>query len=312
MRKEAYIVWYFFSMCFGVWPCFGQFSYQYLDVLYDSAWTYKNLTLIPVRFKAGHGWGGGKVLSLQEAMLQKKVSIHELPADVGSDKGSVSITNRSRNTIMVKSGELIGGGKQDRIMRETTLIEPGQRKEIMTVFCIEKDRWDEKAGPFFYGGSGDIELRKAVDISKRQAAVWKEVDRQFTLKKTSSNTRSYLKLSKDSTRRDDYSIFFRKKYDESNGGFAGFIFITGNQIMGVELFSKADYTKTSFNAMLDSYIHSLPQGEHTPMVSALRQKTFMDNILSSKNTQLSLIRKQGAAHRYENELMHIVVYGIGF
>jgi hypothetical protein len=305
-------VWVFFCMGLYALPAYAQFSYQYLDVLYDSAWTYKNLQLIPVRFKTGRGEGAGRYLSLHEAMLQKKVSIRELPPRIGSDKGSVSITNRSRSTIIIKSGDMIGGGKQDRIMRQTTLIPPGQKKEIMTVFCIEKDRWDDKARPFFYGGSGDIELRKAIDISKRQAAVWKEIDRQYSLDNASSKTWSYLKLFSDSARQDAYAKFFRKKYDESNGGFAGFIFITGSQIMGVELFSKSDYTKTSFDAMLASYINSLENGEHPPMVSTGRQRAFMDNILASKDSQNRLIRKQGSSHRHEGELIHIVVYGMGF
>jgi hypothetical protein len=306
----------FFCFIFGAvalsFHSYGQFSYQYLEVLYDSAWTYKNLQLIPVRFKAGRGEGKGKYLSLQDAMLQKKVLIRELPAKIGSDKGSVSITNRSRSTIIVKSGDMIGGGKQDRIMRETTLIPPGQKKEIMTVFCIEKDRWDDKARPFFYGGSGDLELRKAIDISRRQAAVWKEIDRQYTLQNTTSKTWSYLQLFSDTARNKSYAQYFKKKYAESNGGFAGFLFITGNQLMGVELFSKPDYTDASFDAMLASYINSLEDGDHPPLVSPGRQRSFMDNVLASKDNQNRLIRKQGAAHKYEGSVIHIVVYGSGF
>ena len=52
----------------------AQFSFQYVEVLYDSAWTYKNLQLVPIRFKAGRGGGGtGRYISLNEAMLQKKL-----------------------------------------------------------------------------------------------------------------------------------------------------------------------------------------------------------------------------------------------
>jgi hypothetical protein len=283
-----------------------------VNVLYDSAWTYKNLQLIPIRFKAGRGEGKEKYLSLSDAMAQKKATIRELPSRVGTDKGSVSITNKSKRTIIVKSGDLIGGGKQDRIMAKTTLIPPGQKKEIVTVFCVEKDRWDDKPKSFYYGGSGDIELRKAIDISKSQAAVWKEIDKQYSMANTSSKTWSYLKLFSDSARKQEYAQYFKKRFDESNGGFAGFLFITGEQMMAVELFSKSDFTSASFHAMVASYINSVSDEDNPPRVSYTRQKTLLDNILTSRDAQSKLIRKQGASHRQDVELIHIVVYGTGF
>lgn len=298
-----------------VWsiPGKAQFSYQYLEVLYDSTWTYENMQMVPIRFKAGRGEGGkGSIISLSQAMLQNKARIRELPSKVGTDKGSVSITNRSKQTILIKSGEIIGGGKQDRIMRQTTLIPPGQKKEIVTVFCVEKDRWDDKPKPFFYGGSGDIELRKAIDVARSQASVWKEIDRQYSLGNKSSKTWSYLKLFTDSTRNIAYARYFKEKFEQSKGGFAGFLFITGGQIMGVELFSKAEYTTTSFDAMTASYINSVSSTPDPPLVSQGRQKQFLDNVLISREAQAKLIRKQGAAHKEENQLIHIVVYGTGF
>jgi hypothetical protein len=312
MQLRAIFIILFLSVMSGN-PGYAQFSYSYLDVLYDSAWTYQNLQMIPIRFKAGRGTGGKEsYISLSQAMLQNKARIKELPARIGTDKGSVSITNRSKQTIIIKSGEMIGGGKQDRILRQTTLIPPGQKKEIVTVFCIEKERWDDKPKSFFYGGSGDIELRKAIDVSRSQASVWKEIDRQYTMGNASSKTWSYLKLFNDSTRNLEYARYFKRRFEESKGGFAGFLFISGNHIMGVELFSKADYTTTSFDAMVASYINSVSSTPDPPLVSPGRQKTFLDNVLTSREAQAKLIRKQGAAHKQEGQLLHIVVYGTGF
>lgn len=309
--RSAFYLFIFCLVCSI--PGRAQFSYQYLEVLYDSTWTYENMQMVPIRFKAGRGEGGkGTIISLSQAMLQNKARLRELPSKIGTDKGSVSITNRSKQTILIKSGEIIGGGKQDRIMRETTLIHPGQKKEIVTVFCVEKDRWDDKPKPFFYGGAGDIELRKAIDVARSQASVWKEIDRQYSLGNKSSKTWSYLRLFTDSTRNIAYARYFKEKFEQSKGGFAGFLFITGGQIMGVELFSKAEYTTISFDAMTASYINSVSSTPDPPLVSHGRQKLFLDNVLISREAQAKLIRKQGAAHKEENQLIHIVVYGTGF
>ena len=309
-RLQVPLIFCLLLICGG--NAFSQFSYQTLEVLYDSAWTFRNLQLIPVRFKAGRGEGGGKYLSLGDAMLQKKAHVRELPAKVGSDKGSVSITNKSKRTIIVKSGDLIGGGKQDRIMAQTTLIPPGQRKEILTVFCVEKDRWDDKPKSFYYGGSGDMALRRAIDVNKSQAAVWKEIEKQYSMANATSKTWSYLKLYSDSARNKDYAAYFKQRMAQSNGGFAGFLFITGEQIMGVELFAKSDYTSTSFGSMVASYINSVSDVADPPRVSYGRQKAFLDNVLTSRDTQSKLARKQGAIHRQDGAVIHIMVYGNGF
>ncbi len=312
MQGRLHFYWVLIAIFFNCESAFSQFSYQYVEVLYDSAWTFKNFQLIPIRFKAGRGEGDGKYLSLADAMAQKKAIIRELPSKLGTDKGSVSITNKSKRTIIIKSGELIGGGKQDRIMAKTTLIPPGQKKEVVTVFCVEKDRWDDKPKSFYYGGSGDIELRKAIDVVRSQAAVWKEIEKQYSMANTSSKTWSYLKLFSDSARNQAYAQYFRQRFAESKGGFAGFLFIAGEQMMGVELFSKSDFTAISFEAMVASYINSISDADNPPMVSYGRQKTFLDNVLTSRDAQAKLIRKQGSSHSQDGTLIHIVVYGTGF
>lgn len=302
-----------FLSTLGASYAIGQFSYQYVEVLYDSTWTYKNLQLIPIRFKAARGTSGKEpTISLNEAMLMKKVHIKELPDKVGSYKGGVMITNKSKKSILIHSGDMIAGGKQDRILPKTLIIPPGEKKEVLTVFCIEKDRWDAKPRPFFYGGSGDWEIRKTFDIKKSQAAVWKEIERQYSLNEQSSKTWSYHQLYSDSARKNEYAKYFRERYDESNKGFAGFLFITGSEIMAVELFSKTDYTDASFDAMVDSYINSVSKESNPPMVTHARQKIFLDNVLSSKEMQGKLVRSQGSQHRYENLIIHLVIYGLGY
>jgi hypothetical protein len=48
------------------------------------------------------------------------------------------------------------------------------------------------------------------------------------------------------------------------------------------------------------------------MVSEGRQKTFLDNVLTTRETQAKLVRKQGASHKENNQIIHLVVYGTGF
>ncbi len=127
--------------------CIVQASAQFdfpLEVQYDSVWTYKNLKLIPVRFVAGPGKNNQppvkseNLLSLADAMKQKKVSVKELVTKEGSDRTVLVVKNFSKNNIVVNSGDVVTGGKQDRMISETTIIPPGRQKKYLNVYCVEK------------------------------------------------------------------------------------------------------------------------------------------------------------------------------
>src|SRR5687768_2325793 len=62
----------------------GQITYETVQVIYDSPWTYKNLQLIPVRFK-GPGTGkqlqlpaSARLMSLSQGVASGKVKIREM------------------------------------------------------------------------------------------------------------------------------------------------------------------------------------------------------------------------------------------
>src|SRR5678809_169769 len=72
----------------------AQLTYNELSVQYDSAWIYKKLQLIPVRFKgsgtgASHAgnkiFGDGKVISFSDALRSHKVVIKETSSGGGPD-----------------------------------------------------------------------------------------------------------------------------------------------------------------------------------------------------------------------------------
>jgi hypothetical protein len=171
-------------------PSISQLTYQELKVEYDSAWTFKNLQLIPIKFKpkSESGIGGvtetpkgeNRPISFSEAIAKKKVKVQEMQYEFGADVNWLQVTNNSRQPVLVQSGEMIGGGKQDRMIGETKMISPGTT-DYINVYCIEKRRWDKKPKDFKHRGVATSELRKVMDKSSRQADVWKEIDRDNLL-----------------------------------------------------------------------------------------------------------------------------------
>jgi hypothetical protein len=294
----------------------SQLTYETLRVVYDSAWTFKNLKLIPVRFKDPGGTRAvisskePGIITLSEAMQQKKVKVKEIKYQHGADVNTLEITNHSKQNILLSSGEMLSGGKQDRMLSETKIIPPGKGKNYVNVFCIEKGRWDKKPKSFSSNGRADVELRKVMDLNKRQSDIWKEIQRRYATVKRTSETWPYLKLYKELIKTDSsYLRFFMSKYNASDSAFAGFIAVTGTRIISCELFSSVELTRASFFSILLDFIQTAVANGEPPGMRDEDVGSFMDKLLISETSQKDFVAKHGKMYKFENRVIHIVVYG---
>lgn len=291
----------------------SQLTYNELMVQYDSAWTFKNLQLIPVRFKRPNGQpAAGKVnlplVTFAEALQKNKIKLQEMQYEKGADVNWLQVTNHSKQTVLVQSGEIVSGGKQDRMVGETKFIAPG-KTDFIHVYCIEKRRWDDKPKEFAAQGIANSELRKIMDVSGRQHEVWKEIDKQYTTNKKTSETFSYLQLYKDSLRADTaYIHYFMQKCQATDSAFAGFIFITADRIMSCELFASPELTSTLFSNLLASYIHSAITHGSAPNISYNKTKLFIDKVISDEASQKTYVSAHGKIHLQEGKIIHLVAY----
>lgn len=237
------------------------------------------------------------------------VKVKEIQAQKGSNINVLEITNKSKHQIMVNSGEMLSGGKQDRMIGETKMIATGREKQYLKVFCIEKGRWDNKSKPFKYRGRANAELRKTMDVTNRQAAIWKEIDKGYTLSKEKSETRPFLQLFKDSIRSDTgYLNFFMRKYRQSDSLFAGFVAVTGNSIVSSELYTTTDLTHASWPAILNGFIFSAITTGDKPVKPNEKIKEFLDKFLVSLQAQKAYIPTHGKFHKVNNKIIHITAY----
>ncbi|MFX9061750.1 DUF6569 family protein, partial [Acinetobacter baumannii] len=83
----------------------------------------------PVKFR-GDGWKMYRdnlpknAISLQEAVRSGKLSIKEMKVDKGSDVSVLVVKNKTGKNVLVNSGEILVGGKQDRVTAEASFITP--------------------------------------------------------------------------------------------------------------------------------------------------------------------------------------------
>jgi hypothetical protein len=294
--------------------CIAQLTYERLKVEYDSAWTFKNLQLIPVRFKGGHGIPlagtimNRRPLTISEALQKHKVKLQEMQYEKGADVNWLQLTNGSKQDVIIQSGEILGGGKQDRMVAETKIVPPGTT-DYVNVYCVEKRRWSRKPKQFKTAGVANSDLQKTMNTKGRQSEVWKEIDRQFEKSTTKSETFSYVELYSNTAQEDsDYIRYFTRRYSETDSNFAGFVFITDNKIMSMELFATAELTNLSFRNMLSSYVQTARLNGASPAVTLARLKTFLDKVLTSEPAQKIYVSSHGKLQISDGKVIHLVAY----
>lgn len=292
---------------------FAQLTYATLGIEYDSAWECNNLKLIPVKYKdASLGRTrvlDNEVIPFEQAFREGKVSVKEMTTPGGADVGMLEIKNHSKKNILIESGEMVGGGKQDRAFANTSIIPPDEKEVFLPVFCVEKGRWDDRLRSFRYEGPANISLRRQMNISKRQNKVWKEIDAELSQGGKDTKTSAYLELYRDTTNKDSVCMaFFRKKFAESDSLYAGFVAITGDHIINCEIFGSSDLCVTSFETMLKSYFRSVQDRNGTTNVSENEVKTFADKFLKNDDQQQKYLSDHGAIFTYDKKVIHLVAY----
>jgi len=130
-----------------------------------------NLTVFPLRPR--QATAAKELRTLDEAMRRKELAVAE--AGAGGAVNALAVENRGDEPVMLLAGELLLGGKQDRIIGRSLVLAPRSRT-LVPVFCVEHGRWSG-AGAFDSAGAmGHAALRRTA-LSAGQAEIWAEVAR---------------------------------------------------------------------------------------------------------------------------------------
>jgi hypothetical protein len=140
----------------------------------SSPYVYKNLTVFLIYGQdkiAGKRW-----LTLQEALVQRKVIVYET-----TEVNELAIRNVSSEEVYVQAGEIVKGGKQDRMLGVDLIVPPHSGKIPIAAFCVESGRWTRRGGEEagLFSSSADAvvsrDLKIAAKVANSQGEVWKNV-----------------------------------------------------------------------------------------------------------------------------------------
>jgi hypothetical protein len=120
--------------------------------------------------------GRERLLTLEEAMEQKKVVVYET-----SSVNELAIENLSGVTIYIQAGDIVKGGKQDRVFPIDFLLVPNSGRVPIGAFCVEHGRWSRRgreASDQFSASNRSVafkSLKMAVVAGRDQDQVWQQV-----------------------------------------------------------------------------------------------------------------------------------------
>lgn len=223
---------------------------------------HKNLSIFLVHGK--DEFDTRNLLTLDEAMEKKLVIVHET-----GNVNQLSIENTSTDkTIFVQAGDIVKGGRQDRVLSVDLFLQPRSGKVSIDAFCVESGRWQKRGSEdsMAFASSkymlSSKELKLAARQKREQGKVWEEVSKlQDKLAKNTgsavqdrkSATSLQLSLENDAvqTSVNPYTRTMASLTTE-HADAIGFVAVINGEINSAEIYASHDLFKRLWPKLLGS------------------------------------------------------------
>jgi len=100
----------------------------------------------------------------------------------GDEVNTLVLVNHSEKPLLLLAGEIVTGGKQDRVIAKDRIVPAGSEPIDLGVFCIEPGRWTESSSTFGASAKAPAHsfmvqpsVRERAMVAKDQQQVWDSV-----------------------------------------------------------------------------------------------------------------------------------------
>jgi hypothetical protein len=197
--------------------------------------------------------------TLEQALARGDVLISERPG--GAQVGQLSIQNKSAVRLLIVGGDILRGGKQDRMVNTDILVEAGSQLDL-PVSCVERDRWRFVSSKFESESSGTPSLRRSLHESvsrsymamgsptSDQGEVWSTVDSHGSSLRSHSPTSNLSDYYADK-RADLERLIQEVKFPDDA---CGVLVRIGGDRMALDVFDRADTWASYRRRLLEGYL----------------------------------------------------------
>jgi hypothetical protein len=157
--------------------------------------TYENISIFPVVSATTQDTGA--FITLDDGLASGDVVVREQGGDgmarsrdsrpvasseysTGASVNQLVLENRGKRPVLLLAGELVSGGKQDRIIAKDRIVAPGAEPLPLNVFCVEHGRWS--SGSQFSAAKTMVHpsVREQAAVAQSQLQVWESVRKGST------------------------------------------------------------------------------------------------------------------------------------
>jgi hypothetical protein len=290
-----------------------------------------NLLLFPVVRANSKSPGATPFLTLDEGIKSGQVEVTEAGkvrglvrprggnGQVWEDRyrgdmvNTLVLVNNSNQPLLLLAGEIVTGGKQDRIIAKDRIVPAGSDPIDLSVFCIEHGRWTETSAKFGAADKGKVgsfmvqpTVRQEAMVSKNQQQVWDSVNGAIAQMaaaappaSTSSgqmsggspssyrsfNTTSYAKAMQDSgvsAKVDEEIAPVMKSRDQVLAKLreehaVGVVVAVRGEIVWADLFADTELLSRYWTKLVRSYAaESLSEGDKQPTATIADAQRFLN------------------------------------
>jgi len=248
---------------------------------------YSNLALFPVTASYQHDTRG--YLTLDEGLRSGEVEVTELgaallrrrpggPSQGGAQVNTLALINHSKRPLILLAGEIVTGGKQDRVISKDRVVPPGAEPLPLDVFCVEPGRW-HGASHAFVGQSfmAAPKVREKAAVAKNQQEVWAATDqvRSGVAAGTGGEvpaSRAQAELGRSSSYAQlENSEVFKRRIDDASGALqrdyeralrgalrgkdvVGVVVAINGEVVWADLFADSNLFQRYWPKLLRSYV----------------------------------------------------------
>ena len=224
----------------------------------------------------------------------------------GDQVNTLVLVNNSSKPLLLLAGEIVTGGKQDRVIAKDRIVPPGSDPIDLSVFCIEPGRWVESSAVFGASSKAPVgsfmvqpTIRQRAMVAKDQQQVWDSVHGSISAMAAAPSppgvmmmpnvgapaTTSYAKAMQSEqlqAKVDNAAAPLMKSREEimsqlRKEGAVGVVVAVRGEIVWADLFSSTDLLERYWTKLVRSYAaESLTPGETHPNPTVADARSFLE------------------------------------
>ena len=244
--------------------------------------------------------GTGNYRTLESAIKESKIRITEVSS--GGTVNTLNFTNTSKDTIIVGMGDVVKGGKQDRVVEQDVLVAPGKSIPV-SVYCVEQGRWSSSdatgsrgsASFGWYHSKVDNTVRKSIVKDKSQGKVWEKVADINRKNGTATSTGTYTAVTSNTKYNAEIKEYLTefKKAIAADPTIVGVLAVTGDRIIGCEIYGTPQLFKSHADNLLNSYISEAVYNGAAVTISDRAVSKYLDDLLDNEAKQDKMLEDNG-------------------